>query len=66
MSPADFRDFTPAGREQLRTVLEAVLRRNGVRTRLVPEQLVERAVAEGRCLELVRHLEELKRDGGAV
>ena len=66
MSPADFSDFTPAGREQLRTVLEAVLRRNGVRTRLVPEQLVDRAVNEGRALELVRHLEALKRDGGAV
>jgi len=64
VSPADFRDFTPAGREQLRKVLEGVLRRNGVRTRLVPEQLVERAVDEGRGLELARHLEALKRDGG--
>lgn len=64
MSPADFRDFTEAGREQLRKVLEGVLRRNGVRTRLVPEQLVDRAVNEGRALELVRHLEALKRDGG--
>ena len=66
MSPADFADYTPEGREQLRGVLERVLRRNGVRTRLVPEQLVERAVAEGRGLELVRHLEALKRDGGRV
>ena len=51
---------------EIRAVLERVLRRNGVRTRLVPEQLVERAVAEGCGLELVRHLEALKRDGGAV
>jgi len=55
--------MTPA---ELRAQLEAVLRRNGVRTRLVPEQLVDRAVTEGRALELVRHLEALKRDGGAV
>ncbi len=55
--------MTPA---ELRAQLEAVLRRNGVRTRLVPEQLVDRAVNEGRALELVRHLEALKRDGGAV
>lgn len=66
MSPADFADFAPAGREQLRKVLEGVLRRNGVRTRLVPEQLVDRAVNEARGLELVRHLEALKRDGGRV
>lgn len=66
MSPDDFRDFTPAGREQLRAVLERVLREQGIRTRMVPEQLVERAINEGRGLELVRHLEALKRDGGRV
>lgn len=66
MSPADFHEFTPEGREQLRTVLERVLRSNGVRTRVVPEQLVERALREGRGLELVRHLDAVKRDGGAV
>ena len=64
MSPADFADFSPAGREQYRRILEGVLRRQGVRTRVLPEQLVERAVDEGRGLELVRHLEALKRDGG--
>lgn len=66
MSPADFSNFTPEGREQLRRVLERVLRKQGVRTRMVPEQLVERAINEGRGLELVRHLEALKRDGGRV
>lgn len=64
MRPADFADFTAAGREQYRRILEGVLRKQGVRTRVLPEQLVERAVDEGRGLELARHLEALKRDGG--
>jgi len=64
MSPADFADFTPEGREQYRRILEGVLRKQGVRVEAVPAQLVERAVAEGRGVELVTHLEALKRDGG--
>lgn len=53
--------MTPA---EYRAQLEAVLRKQGVRVEAVPAQLVERAVAEGRGVELVTHLEALKRDGG--
>jgi hypothetical protein len=66
MSPADLKGFTPAGREQLRSVLERVLRANQVRTRVVPEALLERALAEDRGLELVRHLDAVRKDGGRV
>ncbi len=62
--PADLKDFTADGRTQLRRILEGVLRAQGVRTKLVPEELMTRAITEGRGLELVRHLVALRRDGG--
>lgn len=43
---------------EYRLQLEAVLRKQGVRVEAVPAQLVERAVAEGRGVELVTHLEQ--------
>lgn len=49
-----------------RRVLEGILRAQGVRTKLIPEEQVSKAVTEGRELELVRHLVALKRDGGRV
>lgn len=64
--PSDLGHFTPEGREQYRRILEGVLRAQGVRTRLLPEEQVSKAVTEGRGLELVRHLQALKKDGGRV
>lgn len=58
--------FTPEGRAQYRRILEGVLRAHGVRTKLLPEEQVTKAVTEGRGLELVRHLAALKKDGGRV
>lgn len=51
---------------EFRRILEGVLRAQGVRTKLIPEEQLAKAVTEGRGLELVRHLAALKRDGGAV
>lgn len=47
-----------------RQILEGVLRAQGVRTQLLPDEMVTKAIEEGRGLELVRHLTALKRDGG--
>ena len=66
MTAADLKSFTPAGRDSLRRILEGVLRAQGVRTKLVPEELTHRALTEGRGLELVRHLAGLKREGAHV
>jgi hypothetical protein len=49
---------------EYRRILEGVLRAQQVRTKLVPDELTTKAIAEGRGLELVRHLAALKRDGG--
>lgn len=63
MSPADLKDFTPPGREQLRRILQGVLETQRL-AQLASPELVTRAVEQGRGLELVRHLEALRKDGG--
>ena len=67
MSPADLKDFTATGRSQLyRALLKGVLEAQGFDVAAVPAPLMQRALTEGRGMELVRHLAGLKRDGGAV
>lgn len=65
--PADLKDFTLAGRSQLyRALLRGVLAAQGLDADAIPAPLMQRALTEGRGLELVRHLTALKRDGGEV
>lgn len=60
----DLAHFTPAGRDQFRrVVLLGILKAKRLDA---PPALLERALEQGHCLELVRHLEELQRAGGAV
>lgn len=63
--PSDVAALNEIARAQLhRALLLGILRAKGVRTKLLPDELVTKAVTEGRGLELVRHLTALKRDGG--
>lgn len=63
--PSDVAALNEVARAQLhRALLLGILKAKGVRTQLLPDELVTKAVTEGRGLELVRHLAALKRDGG--
>lgn len=63
--PSDVAALNELGRAKLhRALLVGILKAKGVRTQLLPDELVTKAVDEGRTLELVRHLEALKRAGG--
>lgn len=61
--PSDVAALNELGRSKLhRALLLGILKAKGLGT--APDELVTKAVTEGRGLELVRHLEALKRDGG--
>ncbi len=59
------KDFTPVGRNRLARLLLTTIIEQRELAGLASEDLVTRAIDEGRGLELVRHLTALKRDGGA-
>lgn len=62
--PSDVAALNEVGRAKLhRALLMGILKAQGL-VGLASEELITQAIAEGRGLALVRHLEALKRDGG--